>query len=39
MLTDGCVIGIDIGGTSTSFGFVDRNGSLASEATLNTEAD
>ena len=39
MRTDGFVIGIDIGGTSTSFGFVDRLGILASEATLDTEAD
>jgi glucokinase len=38
MQKDECVIGIDIGGTSTSFGFVDRNGTLISEATLDTEA-
>lgn len=38
MQTDECVIGIDIGGTSTSFGFVDRNGTLISETTLDTEA-
>jgi glucokinase len=38
MQKDECVIGIDIGGTSTSFGFVDRNGALVGEATLDTEA-
>jgi glucokinase len=39
MQTDGCVIGIDIGGTSTSFGFVDRNGTLVRGATIDTEAE
>lgn len=39
MQTDACVIGIDIGGTTTSFGFVDRNGALICEATLETQAD
>lgn len=39
MQTDDCVIGIDIGGTSTSFGFVNRHGTLTAEATLATEAD
>jgi glucokinase len=39
MQTDTCVIGIDIGGTTTSFGFVDRQGSLICEATLATQAD
>jgi glucokinase len=38
MQTNDCVIGIDIGGTTTCFGFVDRKGGLASEATLDTEA-
>lgn len=38
MQKDECVIGIDIGGTSTSFGFVDRSGALVGEATLDTEA-
>ncbi|MFA7403405.1 MAG: ROK family protein [Pelobacteraceae bacterium] len=38
MQTDNCVIGIDIGGTSTSLGFVDRNGTLICEATLETQA-
>jgi glucokinase len=38
MPTENCVIGIDIGGTSTSFGFVDRNGALICEATLATQA-
>jgi hypothetical protein len=32
------VIGIDIGGTTTSFGFVDRYGVLICEATLDTQA-
>ena len=38
MQTDDCVIGIDIGGTTTSLGFVDRNGALICEATLATQA-
>ena len=38
MRTDNCVIGIDIGGTTTSFGFVDRHGALICEATLTTQA-
>lgn len=38
MQNDDCVIGIDIGGTSTSFGFVDRHGTVIAEATLATEA-
>jgi glucokinase len=38
MQTDDCVIGIDIGGTTTSFGFVDRLGALISEGALATEA-
>ncbi len=33
-----CVIGIDIGGTTTSLGFVDRHGALICEATVATEA-
>lgn len=39
MQTDGYVIGIDIGGTSTSFGVVDRLGTLVCEGALETEAD
>lgn len=39
MRTDTVVLGIDIGGTTTSFGFVDRHGSLICEATLATLAD
>jgi glucokinase len=38
MRTDDCVIGIDIGGTTTSFGFVDRHGALICEAVLATQA-
>jgi len=38
MQTNDCVIGIDIGGTTTCFGFVDRNGSLLHEAILDTLA-
>ncbi|NTV49892.1 MAG: ROK family protein [Geobacteraceae bacterium] len=34
-----CVIGIDIGGTTTSLGFVDRHGTLTCETTLDTLAD
>ena len=39
MQIDDYAIGIDIGGTTTSFGFVDRNGTLLNWATLDTEAD
>ena len=39
MLADNCVIGIDIGGTTTSFGFVDRQGSLICEGVLPTQAE
>lgn len=39
MQTDNYAIGIDIGGTTTAFGFVDRNGTLLRQATLDTEAD
>ncbi|MBW4056276.1 MAG: ROK family protein [Proteobacteria bacterium] len=38
MQTNECVIGIDIGGTTTSFGFVDRHGTLIREDTLATLA-
>ncbi|MDD2540877.1 MAG: ROK family protein, partial [Desulfuromonadaceae bacterium] len=38
MQTNECVIGIDIGGTTTSFGFIDRHGALLSEETLATLA-
>ena len=37
MQSDDCVIGIDIGGTTTSLGFVDRNGNLLCETSLDTE--
>lgn len=36
---DSLVIGIDIGGTTTSLGFVARNGSLLGDATLATHAE
>ena len=39
MRTDNFVIGIDIGGTTTSFGFVDRNGSLICDTALDTQPD
>lgn len=39
MEKDHFVIGIDIGGTTTSFGFVDRTGMLTCEQTLATQAD
>ncbi len=39
MQTNQCVIGIDIGGTTTSFGFVDRSGALICETTLPTLAN
>lgn len=39
MHTDNYVIGIDIGGTTTSIGFVDRSGALICEATLATLPD
>jgi glucokinase len=39
MQTKTCVIGIDIGGTTTSFGFVSRDGALMFEATLPTQAE
>ena len=39
MQANECMIGIDIGGTTTSFGFVDRNGALMCEETLATHAD
>ena len=38
MQTGNCVIGIDIGGTNTSIGLVDRHGALTGEATLDTQA-
>jgi glucokinase len=38
MSTGNCVIGIDIGGTTTSFGFVDRTGAILCETTLATQA-
>lgn len=34
-----CVIGIDIGGTTTSLGMVDRSGALLCETTIATLAD
>lgn len=39
MRTENFVIGIDIGGTTTSFGFVDHTGGLICEATLDTQPD
>jgi len=39
MQTGNCVIGIDIGGTTTAFGFVDRQGGLICETTLDTLAN
>lgn len=38
MKTDNFVIGIDLGGTTTSFGFVDRAGTPICEMTLATNA-
>ncbi|HIJ81285.1 MAG TPA: ROK family protein [Desulfuromonadales bacterium] len=38
MTTHEYAIGIDIGGTTTSFGFVDRSGKVAVEATISTHA-
>ena len=38
MQTNDCAIGIDIGGTTTVFGFVDRQGGLLFETTLDTYA-
>ncbi|MDD2308164.1 MAG: ROK family protein [Desulfuromonadaceae bacterium] len=38
MQTDKVAIGIDIGGTTTAFGFVDRQGGLLFETTLDTHA-
>ena len=38
MDTDVYAIGIDIGGTTTTLGLVDRNGTLIREASLDTEA-
>ena len=32
------VLGVDIGGTNTAMGYVDRNGVLAAEASITTEA-
>ena len=39
MQTTNHAIGIDIGGTTTTFGFVDRQGALVCETTLPTPAD
>ncbi|MHB8120734.1 MAG: ROK family protein [Desulfuromonadaceae bacterium] len=39
MQTGNCAIGIDIGGTTTAFGFVDRQGGLICETTLDTLAN
>jgi glucokinase len=38
MIDPAVALGIDIGGTTTSFGFVDRSGKLLSTATIPTEA-
>jgi glucokinase len=37
METRDIVLGVDIGGTTTSFGFVDREGTVLAEATIPTE--
>ena len=39
MQTNNYTIGIDIGGTTTSFGLVDLHGTLVGEATLATQAN
>ena len=39
MQTDNCVIGIDIGGTTTSLGFVDRHGAPLCGTTIATQPD
>jgi len=33
------VLGIDIGGTNTSFGFVDRSGTIIAETSMATKSD
>jgi predicted NBD/HSP70 family sugar kinase len=33
------VLGIDIGGTKTSFGFVDREGTIYNATSMPTQAD
>jgi glucokinase len=33
------VLGVDIGGTNTKFGYVDKTGNLLAEAVIPTEAD
>jgi glucokinase len=33
------VLGVDIGGTNTAFGYVDREGNLVAEAVMTTEAN
>jgi glucokinase len=38
MIDQAVALGIDIGGTTTSFGFVDRSGKLLSTVTIPTEA-
>lgn len=39
MQSNDCVIGIDIGGTTTSLGFVDHSGALLCETTIATHAN
>jgi glucokinase len=39
MQTQNYVVGIDIGGTTTSFGFVDRHGAMTDETVVPTQAD
>lgn len=39
MQKNDCAVGIDIGGTTTSIGLVDRDGTLEHQATLATRAD
>ena len=38
MSTQHVVVGIDIGGTNTTFGFVDRNGHILGEGSISTSA-
>lgn len=39
MKSEGCVVGIDIGGTNSSVGFVDYHGTILCETVLPTQAD
>jgi len=33
------VLGVDIGGTNTKFGYVDQNGNIIADGEMPTEAD